>query len=171
MSTTATGNIGVDLGFTLKKAISDNFQPEISFNSRTQSKNAYANGTSRKQIDNASYISDSLTAASGTEDLDLAALRNQHGDLCNFDKIKAIWIKNNEPEGGASLQVGAASSNPFILPFCSVAAAKVDIPAGANHLFENPAGWTLVTAARILRLTHNGVSSGALNYEIVVMGS
>lgn len=151
----------------------DVFEAKHTYNTGSDSKTSYANGTGSQQVNRVWADRRTLTAASGTDDINLSALADPvTGQTFDFDKIRFIYIKNQEPSGGANLLVGGSGSNAWTGPFNGSTTLKLKIGPKDEWCQTNKlTGFNVPTSGSTLRITHDGSSSGALDYDIIVGGS
>lgn len=115
-----------------------------------------------------------VTASTGTDDLDLTALTDGHGNSVNFSAVESVYVESLATTTGDKLQVGGAGAgnNAWHAPFdgdqdCT----KTILPGG--HFSDG--GGTVDTYAvsgtsKVLRIQYDG-SSGSISYEIAIVGT
>lgn len=146
------------------------------YNTRQDSRTTYVDGSNTSTIDRIYSKRRSLTAASGTDDLDLSNLDpgEPHAVPINFDKVRAIYIKNREPvdEDGANLIITPSPSNGWSELFDGISSGKIVLgPQDEFVLTRKQDGIDCPTNASTLRITHDGGSSGAVEYDIIIAGT
>lgn len=114
----------------------------------------------------------SITIASSTLDIDLSALTDIFGNVLNFNKVYAIWIKNNDASGGSGIIAKPGPSNGWTALWNGVSTGQQYIPAGGDFKQTAPyVGFNVTTGSRVLRLQNDAASpSGASSVTILIAG-
>src|SRR3990167_6458289 len=167
MAITATGKTAIEVSYSTTND-RDIAETKENKNTKTDSTTDYAAGTSTQQVNRVYSDRRSLTASSGTDDLNLSALTDpQYGVAINFVRISWIYVKNRVDSGGPSMLVGGAGAGAFSGPFNGNTSAQIELAPGDELFISNKlTGWDVPTAASILRITHDGGSSGGVDYDI-----
>lgn len=131
-----------------------------------------ASGTSADTM-NIVWHDTRTVSGSSNDDLDLTNLTASYFGVSgtrSFSKVRGIYIQNNSSVSGDVLNVGAAGTNPFVEPFASVSASKVQVGADSVVVISNKKdGWTVTNASSdVLRIANPG--SNAISYTICIWG-
>jgi hypothetical protein len=180
MSITVTAQTEINFNFSslndLNGATSAPAKREYS--SRGDSKRAWTFGTGVSMATRPYAKRRSLTAASGTDDINLSALVcPDFGDTINFETIRVIYIKNQEPvsANGANLLIKPAPSNGWTALFNDAVISSGNViklgPQDEFYLSRMTTGILCPTIASVLRISHDGGSSGALDYDFALLGT
>jgi hypothetical protein len=137
---------------------------------------SFADGNGNDQA-NRVYRSSRSLAISTSENIDLydfAGATDALGQTYALSKVKALAIRNTSTDTGATITIGAASSNPWTGPLGGTTPTITLTPGTTAQgvlLLVNGAGWTVTDAsAHLLKIINNSGSVTA-SYEIAVVGS
>ena len=114
-----------------------------------------------------------ITAASGTDDLDLMALTDPHGDSVSFALIHEVHIQNLNTTSGDDLYVGGAgvANNAWNALFNTDDDAQQTFgPGGIMSVGNKTDGWAVDASNKVLRI-ENGTTGSTITYDIVVIGT
>lgn len=114
-------------------------------------------------------FSDTRTlAASGTENLDLAAsLIDAFGQTLTFAHVKAIFVKAHA-DNVNDVVLGGAGSNPFLGPWGATGTHAVR--PGGFVMLADANGFAVTAATGDLLKVLNGGSGTGVTYDIVIIG-
>ena len=132
-------------------------------------------GTGNSLVDGIWHDTRTISGAAGTADsLDVGALAQTlfgQADTMDFvvGKIKMIYIVNTNTTSGDDLYIDSSVANSLILPFVSIATAKIEIPADSCLLWVNKVpGWTTSATTGIVSIKKD-VAADVI-YKIVIAG-
>lgn len=133
----------------------------------------YTAGTGAEAINQYYRERLTITAASGTIDLDLTALTNRLNDVTGFSEVKEVFIQSlNEDDGGTGFKVGGAGTNAWTGPFAGSTTAQSAIgPKGKWNPSSPVEGWAVSGTNKLLRIEHDGGSSEDLEVDVYIIGN
>ena len=133
---------------------------------------SWTSGTGTGQADRI-YYAERTIAASGNEDLDLAAvLEDVYGNTLTFAKVYCIAVKNVNTLA-AKLEIGPAASNGFGTNGFFAAANDrnvVNVSGGVLVMYA-PAGVAVTAGTADLINVANASGTNALTYRIAILGT
>lgn len=115
-----------------------------------------------------------VTAASGTDDIDLTALEDGFGDAISFTTVYQVYVQNVDTDSGDDLLVGGAgaANDAWNAPFNGDDDAQVLLGPEGKWFIDNPAdGWAVEAGSKVLRVEHSGGTGGSRTYNIVIVGT
>lgn len=170
MSFTITGTSILNLSYQAKAndVVAISSETVTTTSSTVQS---YDTGTGEQKLNQYFRYRGSLTPGSGHVDFDLTLLTNRLSDVVGFTSVKEISIRNLESDTGADLTISSAPSNGWVAPFANSAWQKTIQPGGIFYDRAPYDGYPITSGSKNLRLTHSGGSSGAIDYEIILLGN
>lgn len=179
MAVTAVATVALEVSYITEKSDDGggNMVTRDQYNTRLDSREQFANGTATAEINRVYRDRRVITAASGTDDLNLSALTDPiFGTTINFDKVKFLYIKNQEPvdSDGANLLIRAAPSAGWHNLFNGQVVSGNVIKLGPQDEFcitRKETGIDCPTANSTLRILHDGGSTGAMEYDIIIGGT
>lgn len=128
----------------------------------------YSTGTGTGQV-NAMFSDTRTLAASGTENLDLAAaLTDAFGNTLTFTKIKAVIIK---ADGGNTNEVQVTRPASNGVPLFIAAGDGISLAAGDLFVFAGAVGKTVTASTGDLLTITNSSSGTGVTYTIIVLGT
>lgn len=114
-----------------------------------------------------------VTASSGTDDLDLQDLTDPAGQPFAFALVEEILVLNKETESGDAILVGGAGgvNDAWNAPWDGDDDAKSPVgPGGSWHLQNKTDPLAVTAGSRVLRITHDG-GTATLTYQIAILGT
>jgi hypothetical protein len=96
-------------------------------------------------------------------------LTTQYGEAANLRLARFIYIAIVDGGDTAGVTVGNAASNAFVGGFDSATSTKTIYPDGPPHMDGSPAGFTVSSTQKNLKILNNGAVEVVVN--VVVTGS
>ena len=142
-------------------------------NTKSSSEQAFTSGTGANAINQYYRERHTITAASGTLDLDLSTLTNRLNSTAGFSEVKEIYIQSvNTADGGTGFKVGGAGSNAWTGPFAASTTTQFTTGPNGKWSAGNPIdGWPVSGTNKLLRIEHDGASSEDLEVDVFIIGN
>lgn len=173
---TETAGTTLDVNYAYEKSRDGTFPLKEQYSSKADSRKTWDSGNGTGEIERTYSDIRTITAASGTDDLDMSALTGRDGQTINFEKVRFIYIRNMGlvDVDAPNLLIKAAPSNGWADFFNSATITGNPIllgPTDEYYKSSRQAGIACPTIASVLRFTHDGGSAGDLQYQIIVGGT